>query len=129
MTEPESKPTEPAAPVTPSEQLKLNEKVLQNLHDAVVNLSLRLEQTNLAEFVDVTGKPLKLIRNNLIAGVARGVGMFLGAGMMGAITLALISWVVYHVIDQLNWIPVIGQFTHGVGDLVKQFLEQHPAKK
>jgi hypothetical protein len=115
--------------MTDPEQLKLNEKVLRNLHDAVVNLSLRLEQTNLAEFVDATGKPLKLIRNNLIAGIARGVGMFLGAGLMGAITLAFISWIIYHVVDQLNWIPVIGQFTHAVSDAAKQFLDQHPSKK
>ena len=61
--------------------------------------------------------------------LARGVGMFLGAGLMGAISLALISWLVYHVIDKFSWLPVIGQVTHAVGDLVKQFLEQHPAKK
>jgi hypothetical protein len=66
---------------------------------------------------------------NVLAGLARGVGMFLGAGLMGAISLAFISWIVYHVVDRLNWLPIIGQLTHAFGDLTKQFLEQHPAKK
>jgi len=110
---------------TPGDQ----DKMLQALNDNMVKLSLRLERMNLAELVDINQHPLKLMWNNFLAGLTRGVGLFLGAGVMGAITLALVSWLVYHVLNQLNWIPVIGQFTHAVGEIMKQFLQSHPAKK
>jgi len=105
------------------------DKMLKALNDNMARLSLRLEQMNLAELVDINQHPLKLMWNNFLAGLTRGVGLFLGAGVMGAITLALLSWLVYHVLNQLNWIPVIGQFTHAVGEIMNQFLQSHPAKK
>lgn len=103
--------------------------LMSRLNDNVVRLSMRLEQMNLAELIDVSRRPFRLMWLNFLAGLARGVGFFLGAGVMGAITLALITWMVYHLLDQLNWIPVIGQFSHAVGDILKQFLEAHPRKK
>jgi len=124
MSEEERKPAETPTPAPPG----ADEKLLRAVNENLLKLSLRLEQMNLAELVEVTQKPFRLMWLNFLAGITRGIGLFLGAGLMGAITIALITWLVYHVIDQLNWLPVIGQFTHAVGDMLKQFLESHPKK-
>jgi hypothetical protein len=122
---------EQKAPAPPEERASppgIDGKQLSVLNENLAKLSLRLEQMNLAELVEVTQKPVKLMWMNFLGGLTRGVGLFLGAGVMGAITLAFVTWMVYYMLDAFNWIPVIGQFTHAVGDILKQFLQSHPKK-
>ena len=121
--------TEEPKPANEQKPAEDQERLLKALNDNMMKLSVRLEQMNFADLVEMNQHPLKLMWNNFLAGLTRGVGMFLGAGVMGAVTLALVTWLVYHVLNQLNWIPVIGQFTHAVGEILNQFLQSHPAKK
>lgn len=127
--EDEKKAAPPASPgqVAPAAP-EIDRKQLSALNENLAKLALRLEQMNLAGLVEVTQKPVKLMWLNFLGGLTRGVGMFLGAGVMGAITLALLTWVTYYMLDAFNWIPVIGQFTNAVGDALKQFLQSHPKK-
>lgn len=104
-------------------------RLLQALNANVLRLARRLEATNLADIAELTQRPWKLMWVNFIGGLARGVGLFVGGGVMGAVTLALLSWLVYHALQVANYFPVIHQAAGAAGDVMKQFLEQHPAKK
>jgi len=99
------------------------------LSSAVARLAIRLEQLNLGDLLEVSKRPWKLVWTNFVAGVARGVGMFFGAGVAGAITLTALTWVIYHVLEVANMIPVIGQLVHLAQDSFQQFLHTHPPKK
>ena len=116
-------------PGTPPPDAGLDRKAMDLLNANVLRLAQRLESTNLTEFADLVQHPWKLMWTNFIGGLARGVGLFVGGGVMGAITLALLSWLIYHALAVFNMFPVLSQISHAVTDLLKQFLQQHPAKK
>jgi hypothetical protein len=102
---------------------------VSRLAEAVTRLSVRLEAFNLADLLEVSKRPWKLVWTNFIAGLARGVGMFLGAGIAGTIVLGLATWFLYHALEVAEMIPVINQLTQIATDFVKQFLATHPPKK
>lgn len=126
MTQPATEPEESASP-TFDQRASVHE--VSRLHDAVTRLSLRLEQMNLSDLLEVSKRPWKLIWTNFVAGVARGVGMFLGAGVAGAITLGVLTWVIYHALQVANMIPVIGQLVHLAQDSFNNFMQQHTSKR
>jgi len=104
-------------------------KVMHTLNGNVLRLAKHLEATNLADIAELTHRPWKLMWVNFIGGLARGVGLFVGGGVMGAVTLALLSWLVYHALLVANYFPVIHQAADAANDVIKQFLDQHPARK
>ncbi len=122
MSEPEV-PVPPPPPPAPKPEL--NERLLEALNANVLKLAIRLEQTNMAEFVEVTQKPGKLLWTHFLAGLSRGVGLFVGGGLMGAVALALLTWTVYHLLKVFDMIPVVNQLSKLVGKEVDQFLQQH----
>lgn len=69
-----------------------------------------LESLRIAEYMDLLERPAKLILINLIAGVARGLGIAIGATVIFAVVLNLL-----HQLILLN-IPGIGEF---IADIVR----------
>ncbi len=102
---------------------------VSRLREAVTRLALRIEQLNLNDLLEVSKRPWKLIWTNFVAGVARGVGLFLGAGVAGAITLTVITWMIYHLLEVANMIPVLGQLIHLAQDSFQKWLQANPPKK
>lgn len=127
MTSSTTEPEQETASPTFDQRASVHE--VSRLHDAVTRLSLRLEQMNLSDLLEVSKRPWKLIWTNFVAGVARGVGMFLGAGVAGAITLGALTWVIYHALQVANMIPVIGQLVHLAQDSFNDFMQQHTSKR
>lgn len=101
---------------------------LKRLNELLLRLSARLESSNLAEFADLLTRPGKLIWTNFLAGLSRGVGMFLGAGVMGALTLGLLSWGIYHLLHVFNMIPWLHDVTAILTDLANTFIREHKKK-
>jgi len=85
-------------------------RVLQALEDKVRELAINTEKMKLAEYVDLLGKPYKLMYVNFISGIARGLGMAIGFAILGAILVLILQRLV-----SLN-LPIIGDF---IADLVK----------
>ena len=102
---------------------------VSRLTAATSRLAVRLEAMNLADLLEVSKRPWKLIWTNFVAGLARGVGLFLGAGIAGTIAVGLLTWIVYHALEVANMIPVLNHITQIATDFVQQFLRQHPPKK
>jgi len=117
MTEPESPSPEPKPAV--------NERLLETLNANVLKLALRLEQTNMAEFVELTHRPGKMMWANFLAGMARGIGLFVGGGIMGALSLALLTWAVYHLLKVFDMIPVVNELSKMLTGEFNRFLQQH----
>lgn len=85
-------------------------KALQTLEDRVRELAFNMEKMKLAEYVDLLGKPYKLLYINFISGIARGFGMAIGFAILGAILVLMLQKLV-----TLN-LPLIGDF---IAELVK----------
>jgi hypothetical protein len=102
-----------------------NGGLMRSLNRNVLKLATRLEATNFTEYVELMQTPGKLLWTNFLAGLSRGVGMFLGAGVMGAITLAVVSAVVYWLLRVFDMLPLIGDLTGAIKDLLGQFMTEH----
>jgi len=74
-----------------------------------------LESLRIAQYMELLEKPTKLILTNFIAGIARGLGIALGATLVFALMLEFLRRVIL-----LN-IPGIGNF---VAEIMK-FVENH----
>ncbi len=114
---------------TPGSDAPASAADVARLHTMTARLAIRLEQMNLNDLLEVSKRPWQLIWTNFVAGVARGVGMFLGAGVAGAVTLTAVTWAIYHLLEVANMIPVIGQLVHLAQDSFEKFMQQHPPKK
>lgn len=72
-----------------------------------------LESLRIAEYMDLLEKPVKLILINLVAGIARGLGIAIGATVIFAVVLNLL-----HQLILLN-IPGIGAFIADIVQIVE----------
>lgn len=68
----------------------------------IKKLSHQLESMRIAEYIDLLQKPSRIIYLNFLAGIARGLGIAVGATIVFAILVELLSRLIV-----LN-LPVIG---------------------
>lgn len=74
------------------------------LHKSVKDLSDRLESMRIAEYLELLQKPSRIIYLNFLAGVAKGLGIAVGATIVFALLIEVLSRLLV-----LN-LPVIGDF-------------------
>ncbi|GMA99668.1 hypothetical protein PIPA1_24680 [Pelosinus sp. IPA-1] len=83
------------------------------VHKQLEKLVRHLESLRIAEYMELLERPGKLILINLIAGLARGLGIAIGATVIFALVLNLL-----HQIILLN-IPGIGDFVAEIVHIVE----------
>ncbi|AIF51958.1 DUF5665 domain-containing protein [Pelosinus sp. UFO1] len=83
------------------------------IHKQLEKLVRHLESLRIAEYMELLERPGKLILINLIAGLARGLGIAIGATVIFALVLNLL-----HQIILLN-IPGIGDFVAEIVHIVE----------
>ncbi len=84
------------------------------LEKAIEELNNILIKSNLVEISNLLGNKKKLLFNNLLAGIARGVGIGIGVTIITAILVVLLQKIV-----ALN-IPVIGEFIADIVEIVER---------
>lgn len=82
----------------------------------IKELSDRLESMRIAEYIDLLQKPWRIIYLNLLAGIAKGLGIAIGATIVFAVIVEILSRLIV-----LN-LPVIG-------DIIVQIIKIVDAKK
>lgn len=73
-----------------------------------------LTKSNIQELVTIIGSKKQILIRNLLAGMARGIGIGIGFTVITAILLLILRQIV-----KLN-IPVIGQFVADIMNIVEQ---------
>ena len=92
----------------------LKNKKYHLLEKAIEELNNTLIKSNLIEISNLLGNKKKLLFNNLLADIARGVGIGIGVTIITAILVVLLQKIV-----ALN-IPVIGEFIADIVDIVER---------
>ena len=92
----------------------LKNKKYYLLEKAIEELNNILIKSNLVEISNLLGNKKKLLFNNLLAGIARGVGIGIGVTIITAILVVLLQKIV-----ALN-IPVIGEFIADIVEIVER---------
>ncbi len=98
----------------------LEECRLRNLEDTVRRISDSLERSKIAEYVDFLNHPWRLIHVNLIAGLARGVGLAIGFTLLGATLIYIMTR--SFVLD----LPLIGNFLGELVWIIQEYLKAKP---
>lgn len=79
-------------------------------------LSERIQRINVAEYIELVRSPRRMLFLNFISGLARGLGIAIGATVLGAIFL-----IVLLRIAQSN-IPLIAEFVAKIIKIVESYL-------
>jgi hypothetical protein len=66
--------------------------------------SLKMEESKIAEYMTYLANPRRMIRVNLLMGMARGFGFAVGFGILSALAIYILQWVI-----RLN-LPLISNF-------------------
>ncbi len=88
----------------------VDQQSVQWLTSRMEELLVSMERMGLAEYVEMMHRPGRVIYTNLLAGLARGVGMAIGFALLGALLIYILRWIVL-----LN-LPLISNF---IADLIQ----------
>ena len=86
------------------------EDTINSAGEQMKKLACHLESLRIAQYLDLLERPGKLIATNFVAGIARGLGIAVGASLVFALFLAFLKQLIV-----LN-IPLIGDF---IADIIK----------
>lgn len=83
----------------------------------IAELSLAMDKMNIAEYVEFLRNPRRIIYVNFLGGLARGFGIGIGATVLAAVFLLLLTRLV-----QFN-LPVIGRYIAEIVRIVSNNLK------
>ena len=75
---------------------------------ALQKVAVFMERTRLGDYVDLMNRPWRLIWLNFLAGLARGVGIFIGGGIIGALGILILAKVLTETLSHLGGLPWVG---------------------
>jgi hypothetical protein len=87
-----------------------NRRLAKSLFNKLNEVEWKLERANLAEFMQLLQRPVRLIYLNFIGGLARGFGIAIGLTIIAGLFLLFLT-----KLAGMN-LPVIGKF---IADLVR----------
>lgn len=91
----------------------------ENLEEKVETIAIQMKNMVTSEYQEVVAalrNPMRLVWVNFLIGLARGVGIFIGMTVLGAIIIAISAKLLGGVID----LPLIGKL---IADLIESVKE------
>ena len=92
----------------------LKRKLVKSLNESLTKLNNNLNKYNMHELIYILGSKKEILTRNIIAGLARGVGIGIGVTIITAIIVYLLQKVV-----KLN-IPIISEYIIDIINIVEQ---------
>ncbi len=92
----------------------LKRKLVKSLNESLTKLNNNLIKYNMHELIYILGSKKEILTRNIIAGLARGVGIGIGVTIITAIIVYLLQKVV-----KLN-IPIISEYIIDIINIVEQ---------
>ncbi|AOY77383.1 DUF5665 domain-containing protein [Clostridium formicaceticum] len=89
-----------------------NRRKKPNLGDKLENLSRKMDNMRVAEYVELNSNPKRLIFMNFLLGVVRGIGMGIGFTLLTGLIVALLAYILRSWVN----LPYIGKI---IADLIK----------
>ena len=94
-----------------------DEKV-SRLEQLVLRLTESLERVQFFDYIEHLNKPRRIIWNSFMGGISRGLGMAIGFTLLGALLMALLTWMA-----NTN-LPIIGKFVAEIVKMVELYNNQ-----
>ena len=87
--------------------------MLKELKNKIDKISQSLEKSNIMEMTYILGNKKEILKRNLLAGIARGVGIGIGVTLITAILIYILQKIIL-----LN-IPIIGDYIADIVQIVQ----------
>ena len=88
----------------------------QEILEKLEELAERIQDINIAEYIELVRSPRRMLLINFVAGLARGLGIAIGATVLGAIFLFFLFG-----LAQSN-IPLIAEFVAKIIKIVETYM-------
>lgn len=88
----------------------------KEINKKIDKIDKKLEKTNILEWSYIVGNKNEIIKRNLIAGIARGVGIGIGVTVVSAIIIYVLQKII-----RLN-IPIVGDYIADIVSIVQKNL-------
>lgn len=95
---------------------ELDKETVIKIKESLMKLISDFHKLGIAEYIEMVRSPKRMIYVNFLAGLARGLGVVVGATLLGAIFLSFL----FKIAD-LN-LPLIGEYIARLVRIVKQNL-------
>lgn len=92
-------------------------EVIRDIHERVKTIAANIERTQISDYVHLMNRPWKIITTNLLAGIARGVGIAIGFTVFASTILYFLQ-----MLGALN-LPIIGNYIAEIVKIVQSQLE------
>ena len=86
---------------------------LKDLNDKINAFNEKLERINLIDLLTIAGSKREIFKRNLLAGIARGIGITIGITIVTAIAIYALQRIV-----NLN-IPLIGEYIIQIIEIIE----------
>jgi len=91
----------------------MKEDRLSKIEERLEEISLKLEKSKIADYVEIMNNPKKLLYTNFIGGLARGLGTAIGISVLAAIF--------FYILRQTVNLPWIGQLIAELLDIIDHY--------
>lgn len=88
----------------------------KKIHQKLDNINQKIEKSNVLQISYIMGNKKEIIKRNLIAGMARGVGLGIGITIISAVIVYLLQKII-----RLN-IPIVGEYIADIVAIVQKSL-------
>lgn len=88
----------------------------KKINKKIDNINEKLDKSRIVEMSYIMGDKIEIIKRNLLAGVARGVGIGIGITIISAILVYLLQKII-----RLN-IPILGDYIADIVSIVQKSL-------
>jgi len=87
---------------------------LKDLNEKFDEFNKKLEKINLIDLLNIAGSKKEIFKRNLLAGIARGIGITIGITLVTAIAIYVLQRLV-----TLN-IPLIGEYIVNIIEIIEE---------
>lgn len=94
-----------------------SKKKKPNLGDKLENLSKKMDDMRIAEYVEMNSNPKRLIIMNFILGLARGIGMGIGFTLLTGLIIAILAYVLKSWVN----LPYIGKLIADLIEIIENY--------
>jgi hypothetical protein len=93
--------------------------MLYQMNEQIKHVAKQMERVQIADYIQLMNRPWKLIYNNLLGGLARGVGIAIGVTIFTSTIIYLLQ-----LLGALN-LPIIGDYIAKVIEVVQSEMDSH----
>jgi len=108
-----------------TKQKKLDPKQIALLSRSIEKLAAHYDRAEFQNYLELLGKPKRLLWVNFLAGLSRGVGMLMGAGMIGTLIAGILIGLAAWAIHTLGGLPWIGEEFQKLIFYIRDLVTQH----